>query len=115
MLRITKKMKELPKPPLPEKQQAIVLPLHSPNRTLDFLVELIGKVRPDIARDTEQAELRFKALLYHLSTDKTALFSLRKALLSLFLRTNIVIALTENGILSSRGLIQELLSKIKHK
>ena len=113
MLRITKKKKE--NPDLPQKQQAVVLPLHSPNRSLEFLTELIGKVRPANAKDTVQAELQFKALLYQISQDKTSLFSLRKALLSQFLKTNIVIALTENGIVSSRGLVQELLSKIKHK
>ncbi len=115
MLRINKKKKEIPKQKPPGKQQAVVLPLHSPNRSLDFLVELIDKIRPDNAKDTEQAELRFKALLYHVSQDRTSLFGLRKALLYQFLRTNIVIALTENGIVSSRGLVQELMSKIKHK
>jgi site-specific recombinase len=62
-----------------------------------------------------QAEGRFKAQLYHLSQDRRALFGLRKALLTQFLKTNIVIALTENGIVSSRGLVQELMGKIKHK
>ncbi|MEO6723374.1 MAG: hypothetical protein ABIN67_23610 [Ferruginibacter sp.] len=113
MLRLNRKKKDLPG--TPEKQQAIVLPLHSPNRSLDFLVELIGKMRPDNPKDTEQAELRFKALLYQVSLDKTSLFSLRKALLTQFLKTNIVVALTENGIVSSRGFVQELMSKIKHK
>lgn len=74
------KKEVLPKPPPPEKQHAIILPLHSPNRSLDFLVELIDKFRPDIARDSEQAELRFKTLLYHLSKDKTTLFIIPLAL-----------------------------------
>lgn len=97
------------------KQQAVVLPLHAPNRSLEFLADLIGQIRPDKPRDFAQAELRFKALLYQLSQDRTSIFSLRKALLTQFLHTNIVIALTENGIVSSRGLVQELLGKIKHK
>ena len=113
MLGINKKKKEVSA--LPPKQLAVVLPLHSPNRSLEFLVELIGKIRPANPKDIEQAELQFKALLYQTGQDSTALFSLRKALLGLFVKTNIVIALTENGIVSSRGLMQELLSKIKHK
>lgn len=113
MLRKTKKKRD--ENPPPEKHQAIVLPLHSPNRGLDFLVELIAKIRPDNPKDIKQAELLFKALLYQISQDKSSLFSLRKALLSQFLKTNIVIALTENGIVSSRGLVQELISKIQHK
>lgn len=113
MLGINNKKKEVPA--LPPKQQAVILPLHSPNRSLEFLVELIGKIRPANPKDIAQAELQFKALLYQIGQDSTALFSLRKALLGQFVKTNIVIALTENGIVSSRGLVQELLSKIKHK
>ncbi len=113
MLRILKKKKE--ELPVPAKQQAIVLPLHSPNRSLEFLAELIGAIRPDNPNDFVQAELYFKALLYQVSHDRSSLFSLRKALLTQFLKTNIIIALTENGIVSSRGFIQELFSKIKHK
>lgn len=113
MLRIIKKKKEIPE--LPEKRQAVVLPLHSPNRSLEFLAELIDTIRPENAKDLDRATLRFKALLYQVAQDRSSLFSLRKALLTQFLKTNIVIALTENGIVSSRGLVQELLSKLKHK
>ena len=113
MLRIIKKKKEIPE--LPEKRQAVVLPLHSPNRSLEFLAELIDTIRPQNAKDLDQATLRFKALLYQIGQDRTSLFSLRKALLTQFLKTNIVIALTENGIVSSRGLVQELMGKVKHK
>ncbi len=113
MIRLKRNRKETPV--LPEKQQAIVLPLHTPNQSLEFLVQLIGKIRPDHHRDIAQAETRFKALLYQLSTDSRSLFTLRKALLTIFKKTNIVNALTESGIVSSRGFVQELMSKIKHK
>jgi site-specific recombinase len=113
MLRITKRKKEGTKPTA--KQQAMVLPLHTGNRSLEFLVELIKKVRPDDPRNTEEAELKFKALLYQISQERSALFSLRKALLGQFIKTDIVTALTESGIVSGRGFVQELMSKIKHK
>ncbi|MEP6674654.1 MAG: hypothetical protein ABJA78_05855 [Ferruginibacter sp.] len=113
MLRLLKRRKEISS--TPEKKQARVLPINSPNRSLDFLVDLIKKIRPDRHKNIEQAELKFKALLFQLSQDKSVLFSLRKSLLSQFLHTNIVIALTENGIVSSRGFVQELMSKLKHK
>ncbi len=100
---------------LPAKQQALVLPLHTANRSLEYLVELIKKIRPDNPRNIAEAELKFKALLYQVSQERTSLFSLRKALLSQFLNTNIVNALTESGIVSSRGFVQELQSKLKHK
>lgn len=102
-------------PQLPAKQQAVVLPINSPNRSIEFITDIVEKIRPDNPHDFEQAELRFKALLYQLVQDKSYLFSLRKALLSQFLKANIVIALTENGILSNRGFIQELTGKLKHK
>ncbi len=114
MLRKTRKNKET-ETTRPGKHQAIVLPMHAPNRSLDFLVELIDKIRPANPRDIEQAELRFKALLYHIGQDRSGLFSLQKALLSQFLKTSIVAALTENGIASSRGLGRQLMSKIRHK
>jgi site-specific recombinase len=113
MLRLLKRKKDSKQ--LPGKQQAIVLPLHSPNRSLEFIAELIDKLRPENPKNIPDAELRFKALLYQLGQDRSSLFSLRKALLTLFLKTNIVIALTENGILSSRGFVQELTGKLKHK
>jgi site-specific recombinase len=113
MLRILRKRKD--DATTPGKQQAVVLPLHSPSRSLEFLAELIDKIRPDTPKDFIQAELRFKALLYQVSNDKSSLFSLRKALLSQFLKTKIVAALTESGIVSSRGFVQELLTKLKHK
>ncbi|MFZ4059081.1 MAG: hypothetical protein ACOYKE_13140 [Ferruginibacter sp.] len=113
MLRINKKNKDQVR--TPKKQQAVVLPLHTPNRSLDFLTALIQKIRPDHHKNYAQAELRFKALLYQIGQDRTFLFSLRKALLTQFLNTNIVPALSESGIVSSRGFVQELMSKIKHK
>jgi site-specific recombinase len=113
MLRLTRRKKDGIEPPA--KQQAIVLPLHTGNRSLDFLVELIKKIRPDNPRNIAEAELKFKAVLYQIGQERTSLFSLRKALLSQFLKTNIVTALTESGIVSSRGFVQELQGKVKHK
>jgi site-specific recombinase len=97
------------------KKQAMVLPLHTGNRSLDFLTELIKKIRPSNPHNKEEAELKFKAMLYQISQHRSALFSLRKALLSQFLKTDIVTALTESGIVSGRGFVQELMGKIKHK
>jgi site-specific recombinase len=95
--------------------KAIVLSLNSTNRGLDYLVELVKKIRPKKHKDIEGAELRFKALLFQLQQDRSLLFALRKSLLSQFLNSNLNPALTESGIVSSRGFVQELISKIKHK
>lgn len=95
--------------------KALVLSLNSTNRGLDYLVELVQKIRPSNARNTEEATLKFKALLFQLQDDKSLLFSLRKSFLTLFINSDLKPALTESGIISSRGFVQELLSKLKHK
>jgi site-specific recombinase len=95
--------------------KAIVLSLNNANRGLDFLVELVKKIRPANHKDIEGAELRFKALLFQLQQDHSLLFALRKSMLSQFVNCNLNTALTESGIVSSRGFVQELISKLKHK
>lgn len=109
--RSRKKKAEQPAKPT----QAIVLPIDSGSRGLEFLIELVRRIRPDDPSNIEQAELRFQAMLYSMGQDRSLLFSLRRALLSQFLNTQIVTALTESGITSSRGFVQELTGKLKHK
>jgi len=97
------------------KGSAVVLSINNNNRGLDFLVDLIRQVRPSSYRNREEANLKFQALLYRLQQDRAVLFSLRRALLSQFHRTQMVSALTESGVVSSRSFIQEFLGKIRHK
>jgi site-specific recombinase len=99
----------------PEKKQAVVLSLNSKNRGLDLLVELVKKIRPSSSRKKEETELKFRALLYQLQQDRSLLFGIRRALLSQFTNSDIIPALTESGIIHSRGFVQELTGKIKHK
>ena len=110
------KFKLLPKKKVPEDEgKAIVLSINSTNRGLDFLVELFRKIRPADVTNTEDIELKFKAFLFQLQEDRSLLFSIRRALLSQFTGSDLTTALTESGLLSSRGFIQELGSKLKHK
>ena len=99
----------------PEKNLAVVLPLNTKHRGLDYIIELVKNIRPAKHRNTEEAEQRFQSVLYQLQQDKSALFTLRKALLSQFTDSNLLMALTESGITRSRGFVQELIAKIKHK
>jgi site-specific recombinase len=92
-----------------------VIEIDSIHHGLDYLVQLVKQIRPRRATDYKEAELKFKALFYQLQNDKTALFSLRKALLSQFLSSNFVPALTESGMPESRGFLQELIKKVKHR
>jgi len=94
---------------------AIVVSIDGKHRNLAFLIELLKKVRPDRPGNFQQAELNFKALLFSLQNDRSLLFSLRRALLTQFLNTNIILALTESGISNSRGFVQELGRKMQYK
>ena len=99
----------------PANKGAVILSIDSSTRGMEFLIELVKKIRPDRPGDFQQAELKFSALLYSLHQDRSLLFSLRRALLTQFLNTNIINALTESGITSSRGFVQELSGKLQHK
>lgn len=94
---------------------APVFPLHAQSKGIDFLVEFINHIRPKHHKKIANAELNFKAALYQVSQDKSLLFSLRKSLLTQFQHTNLLPAITENGITSSRGFIQDVLGKLKHR
>jgi len=100
---------------VPQKGKAVVLSIKSSNRGLEFLVELFQQIRPSNPKDIKGAEIKFKALLFQLQEDRSLMFSLRRSLLNQFIKSNITHALTESGLLSSRGFIQELSSKLKHK
>jgi site-specific recombinase len=99
----------------PANKGAVILSIDSSTRGMEFLIELVKKIRPDRPGDFQQAELKFSALLYSLHQDRSLLFSLRRSLLTQFLNTNIINALTESGITSSRGFVQELSGKLQHK
>lgn len=101
--------------PADDAGKAIVLSLNGTHRGGDYLVELVKKIRPARPHKIEEAELRFKGLLFQLQQDKSLLFALRKSLLLQFTNSQLSTALTESGIISSRGFVQELLEKLKHK
>jgi site-specific recombinase len=106
-----------PKKAVIEKQvnETPVITIDSIHRGLDYLVELVKQIRPTPYNNYKLADLKFKALFYKLENDKSALFSFRKALLTQFLNSNFIPALTESGMVSSRGFVQEFISKLKHK
>ncbi len=89
--------------------------LHPKNKGVDLITEFVKKIRPSHHKKIESAERKFKAALYQLSQDKSLLFSIRKVLLSQFQHSNLLPAITESGITSSRGFVQDILAKLKHK
>ncbi len=98
-----------------EKGPGIVLPILLADKGLEYLIELVKQIRPSSPRNTEEAEIKFKALLYQLQQDISSLVSLRSALRSQFQNSEVLPALLESGLISSRGFVQELTGKIKHK
>ncbi|HSC36969.1 MAG TPA: hypothetical protein VLD19_03820, partial [Chitinophagaceae bacterium] len=94
---------------------ALLQSLNAAPRGIDLLVELVKRIRPRRAWHFKEAEQRFNEILLLLEQDKSLLFALRRALLTRFLNSQLNQALTESGIISSRGFVQELVSKIKHK
>ncbi len=99
----------------PDNGGAIVLSIDSSSRGLEFLIELVKKIRPSDAGNIKEAELKFQAMLYQLQQDRSLIFSLRRSLLSQFQHSEILTALTASGIVSSRGFVQELIIKLQHK
>jgi site-specific recombinase len=114
MLKLLKKKKNAAAAK-PAAGQALIISLDGSNRGMDLLVDIVKKIRPSNYKNIEEAELRFKALLFQLQQDKSFLFALRKSLLTQFSNTNLSHALTQSGIVSSRGFVQEVGGKIKHK
>ncbi len=96
-------------------KKAIVLPLYLNDRGLDYLVDLVKQIRPSRPHRVAEAEQRFRALLDRLQQDPGAMISLRTALRSVFHKTEVLPALVESGLISSRGFVQELGAKLKHK
>lgn len=102
----------------PEKKSgdgALVLPLATSLRGIDLLVQLFDSVRPAHYRDKDQATLRFQSLLFELGNNTGLKIAVRKSLLRLLAGTSILEALTESGMLSGRGFVQEFTGKLKHK
>jgi site-specific recombinase len=95
--------------------EAPVITIDSIHHGLDYLVELVKQIRPKVYNDHQEADLKFKALFYKLQHDPVLLYSLRKALLTQFLNSNFIPALTESGMVGSRGFLQEFMTKAKHK
>ncbi len=96
-------------------QKAVVVPLYTGTRGLQYVVDIVKNIRPGNYKKTKTAEAKFQVVLSQLKNERLALFALRKALLSQFQNTTLLPALVESGIIRSRGFVQELFNKLKHK
>ncbi|GAO43727.1 site-specific recombinase [Flavihumibacter petaseus] len=82
---------------------------------LDFLVEWVKQIRPSRPGRIAEAEEKFQKQLLRLQEDVSVLIALREALRSQFINSELLPALIESGLIGSRGFVQELGSKLKHK
>lgn len=82
---------------------------------LQKLIDLVEQIRPNSPRNARAAESNFNAVLNQLEADPAALASLQQAFIAQLTGSEILQTLTDSGMISSRGFVQELGRKIKHK
>ncbi len=82
---------------------------------LEFLIELVKEIRPSRPGRIVEAEEKFRNLLQQLRQDPEKLAGLRTSLWEVFQNSDLLPALLESGLISSRSFVQELGSKLKHK
>ena len=93
----------------------IVLPAHSRQNGLQFLVSLFSEIRPGTDKMNRNPEKNLQRVTEQLRQHKIILANTQHALLSQLLSSNLTNAITENGIPLARGFWQELANRIKHK
>ena len=93
----------------------VVLPAHSRQNGLAFLVSLFSEIRPVSDKMNRNPEKNLQRVTEQLRQHKIILTNTQHALLSQLLNTNLTNAITENGIPLARGFWQELANRVKHK
>ena len=93
----------------------VVLPAHSRQNGLAFLVSLFSEIRPVSDKMNRNPEKNLQHVTEQLRQHKIILTNTQHALLSQLLNTNLTNAITENGIPLARGFWQELANRVKHK
>ena len=92
-----------------------ILPAHSRQNGLTFLVTLFSEVRPGPGKTRKDAEKNLLRVTNELRQHKLVLANMQHALLSQLLNSNLTNAITESGIPLARGFWQELANRLKHK
>jgi site-specific recombinase len=91
-----------------------ILPAHSRQKGLDFLVSLFSEIRPG-SGTKKNPEKNLLLVTEQLRNSKIILANTQHALLSQLISTNLTAAITESGIPLARGFWQELSNRLKHK
>ncbi len=82
---------------------------------LEFLINVFNHIRPDKLQSSERANANLQLLLAQLDASPPLLQNLRIAVMAQLVNTNLVPALTESGVLLSRGFVQEFVTRLNHK
>lgn len=81
---------------------------------LAYLVQVFSAVRPRRSRNGAQANQHLQQLIAQMQFNPLLLKNLRIAVMAQLVNTNLVTALTESGLLLSRGFVQEFITRINH-
>jgi len=80
-----------------------------------FLVDFFRLVRPRNNKQYRNADQNLQRLVVQLQESPALLHDFRIAILSQLIDTNLLPALTESGLLQSRGFVQEFVARVNHK
>lgn len=83
--------------------------------SLDFLIDLFNQVRPRRYRRVATAGVKLQLVIQQLHQYPQLQTNLQVAIATLLGHTRFVHALTESGLLLSRGFVQEFISRLSHK
>lgn len=95
-------------------EQNEILPAHSRQKGLAFLVSFFTEVRPSGGKK-KNAEKNLKEVTAQLQQHRIVMANMQHALLSQLLGSHLTSAITESGIPLARGFWQELSNRLKHK
>jgi site-specific recombinase len=96
-------------------QQHLELSVRDKEACLEFLINVFNHIRPDSLHSAEKANANLQLLMAQLDASPTLLQNLRIAVMAQLINTNLVPALTESGVLLSRGFVQEFVTRLNHK
>ena len=93
----------------------VILPAHSRQKGLSFLISLFSEIRPGSGKNKRNPEKNLQLVTEQLKKRRIVLANTQHALLSQLISTDLTAAITESGIPLSRGFWQELSNRLKHK
>lgn len=81
---------------------------------LQYLVQVFSSIRPRRRRHAAQAGHNLLHLVEQMQAQPQLLLQMRVAVMAQLVNTNLVPALTESGLLLSRGFVQEFITRLNH-